>query len=333
MRNIHWFVIAGATLGIALCGCGGSGGRDADERTEKKYTIAVIPKGTLGPFWKSVHAGAVKAARELDVEITWKGPIKEDDREEQVQIMENFIAAKVDAIVLAPLDDRALVLPVREAKDRGIPTIVIDSGLDGEFHESYISTDNYKGGVLAAERIGELTGGKGKVIVLRYLEGSASTSRREAGFLNTIVEKYPDIEILSDNQYSGATTDSAVRAAENLLNRFGDVDAFFGPNDTSAFGILRAVQGAGRDGDIFIVGFDTLDKLLEAMSGGTVHGLAVQNPFMMGYLGVRTACDFLQGRPVEKRIDTGVIMATGQNMNDPDVRQLLYPDLSSYLDE
>jgi len=326
-------MIASAVLGIALLGCGGSGERKEAVDAQKKITIAVIPKGTLGSFWKSVHAGAVKASRELDVDIIWKGPIKEDDREEQVQLVENFIASKIDAIVLAPLDDRALVLPVREAKEHGIPTIVIDSGLQGEYHESYISTDNYRGGVLAAERIGELTGGKGKLIVLRYLEGSASTTQREAGFLDTIRAKFPDIEILSENQYSGATTDSAVHAAENLLNRYGDVTAFFGPNDTSAFGILRAVQDAGRAGEIVVVGFDTLDKLLDAMKEGTIQGLAVQNPFNMGYLGVKTAYGYIKGLPVEKRIDTGVIMATPENMNDTEVHKLLYPDLSPYLNE
>ena len=321
------------TLCFVFLSCGESKEKEDTADSGKKFTIAVIPKSTLDEFWKSVHAGAVKAARELDVNIIWKGPIKQDDREEQVQVVENFIAAKVDAIVLAPLDDRALLLPVREAKTLGIPTIVIDSGLQGDFHESYIATDNYMGGVLAAERVAELIGGKGKLVMLRFIEGSASTTKREAGFLDTIKEKYPEIEILSDNQYSGSTTDSAVRAGENLLNRFSEVDAFFGPNDTSTFGLLRAIQGAGRSGDIILVGFDTLDKLIEAMEEGTIHGLAVQNPFRMGYLGVKTAYAHLMGEKVEKRIDTGVIMATPDNMNNTNVQQLLYPDLSPYLDE
>lgn len=317
---------------LMMTGCG-SRGKDESAESGKRITIAVIPKGTLGVFWKSVHAGAIKAARELDIDIIWKGPIKEDDREEQVQVVETFISSHVDAIVLAPLDDRALAMPVRDAKERGIPTVVIDSGLQGDFHESFVATDNYKGGVLAAERIGELTGGTGKLIMLRYLEGSASTTQREAGFLDTIRERFPGIEILSENQYSGATTDSAVRAAENLVNRFSDATVFFAPNDTSAFGLLRAIQNNGIDGKVILVGFDSLDKLIEAMEEGVVNGLVIQNPFKMGYLGVRYAYTILKGGTVEKRIDTGVIIATPDNMHDPDVWQLLSPDLSAYLDK
>ena len=128
-------------------------------------TIAVIPKGTIHEFWKSVHAGAQKASREMGVEIIWKGSIREDDREEQLQIVESFIAQNVNAIVLAPLDDRSLVMPVLEAKRQGIPTVVFDSALQGDHHISFVATDNYKGGVLAAERVGELLKGSGKIIL------------------------------------------------------------------------------------------------------------------------------------------------------------------------
>ncbi len=312
-----------------VLGCGGSQEKGESLTSAKKYSIAVIPKGTTHEFWKSIHAGAVKASQELGVDIIWKGPLKEDDREEQVQVVETFISAKVDAIVLAPLDDRALILPVRGAKEQGIPTIIIDSNLQGDTHESFIATDNYRGGVLAAERLGELTGGKGKLIVLRYQEGSASTTLREAGFLDTITSKYPDIEIVSDNQYAGATTETAYRASENLLNRFSDIDAYFSPNESSTFGSLRAIQDRGIAGKIVFVGFDSSTKLIEALEKGEIRGLVLQNPFKMGYLGVKTAYAYLNGEQVEKRIDTGVTIATPENMNDPEIRQLLFPDLSS----
>ncbi len=312
---------------MVVSGCGGS------DKGDKRLSIAVIPKGTTHEFWKTVHAGAVKAAREFDVGIVWKGPLKEDDREEQVQVVETFISAGADAIVLAPLDDRALVLPVREAQGMGIPTIVIDSDLQGDSHASFVATDNYKGGAMAAERLGELTGGEGKLIVLRYIEGSASTAQREEGFLDKIHESYPDIEILSDNQYAGATTESAYQAAENLLNRFPEVTAFFAPNESSCFGALRAIQDAGVAGKIVYVGFDSSEKLIEAMKQGYIQGLVLQNPFMMGYLGVKTAVAHLRGETVEKRIDTGVVVVTPDNLNDPVIQELLFPDLSKYLDE
>lgn len=307
-------------------GCGKSG-KEADE----KLSIAVIPKGTTHEFWKAIHAGAVKAARETGVEIIWKGPLKEDDREEQLQIVETFVAGKVSAIVLAPLDNRALVMPVRDAKMQDIPTVVIDSDLEGDFHVSFVATDNYKGGVLGAERIGDLMGGKGKLIMLRYQEGSASTTNREAGFLDTIKEKFPGIEILSDNQYAGATTESAYRTSENLLNRFSDVDAIFTPNESSTFGCLRALQDRKLFDSIIFVGFDSSRKLVEALEKNEIKGLVLQNPFKMGYLGVKTAAAYLRGEKIEKQVDTGVTLATPENMNDPEIKLLLTPDISQYL--
>src|SRR5437016_11671423 len=194
--------------------------------SNKKFTIAVIPKGTTHEFWKSIHAGAIKAAREstsqgTEVELNWKGPLREDDREQQIQVVEGFSSQGVNGIVLAPLDNRALVRPVEEAKRAGVPTVIIDSGLESDAIVSFFATDNRKGGRLAAERMGELLGGEGKVLMLRYQEGSASTQDREDGFVEGL-KKYPGIELISGDQYAGATRDTAKRASENLLNRFAD---------------------------------------------------------------------------------------------------------------
>ena len=331
MKRLLSYLFIFFVLAMLSTGCGKSGKESAKNVSGNKITIAVIPKGTTHEFWKSIHAGAVKAADETGVDIIWKGPLIEDDREEQLQIVETFVAGKISAIVLAPLDNRSLVKPVREAKMQGIPTIVIDSNLDGKDHVSFIATDNYKGGVLGAERIGELLGGRGKLIMIRYQEGSASTTNREAGFLDTIKSKFPNIKILSDNQYAGATTETAYRTSENLLNRFTDVDAIFTPNESSTFGCLRALQDRELTKKIIFVGFDSSEKLVQALETGEIQGLVLQNPFKMGYLGVKTAVAYLKGEKVEPVIDTGVTIATPATMNDPEIRQLLSPDLSPYL--
>ncbi len=326
MRYSFLVLFAVAAMTLALEGCGGGGSKQSG------YTIAVIPKGTTHEFWKSIHAGALKAAGELgNVEVIWKGPLKEDDREEQIAIVETFISAGVDAIVLAPLDNRSLVRPVREAKAQDIPTVVIDSDLDGEDHVSFVATDNYKGGVLAADRMGELTGGTGKLIMLRYQEGSASTANREQGFIDTIKQKYPNIEVLSDNQYGGATTESSYRSSENLLNRYPEVQAIFTPNESTTFGCLRALQDRGLAGKLIFVGFDSSEKLVEALAKREIQGLVLQNPFQMGYLGLKAAVDYLEGREVPNRVDTGVTLATPENMNEPAIHELLAPDLATYL--
>ena len=303
----------------------------------KKLTIAVIPKGTTHEFWKSIHAGSIKAARELsaqgtEVEVIWKGPLREDDREQQIQVVEGFAAQGISGMVLAPLDDRALVRPVADAKRAGVPTVIIDSGLQSTDFVSFVATDNRKGGSLAAERMGQLLQGKGKVLVLRYAEGSASTTEREAGFLETIKQKFPEIELVSTDQYAGATRDTAKRASENLLNRFGDeVQGIFTPNESSTAGMLLALQDIGKAGKISFVGFDASQTFIDALNANQLHGIVVQNPFNMGYLGVRTMVASLQGNTVEQKIDTGVTLVTKDNMNSPEVQALLHPPLDQYL--
>jgi ribose transport system substrate-binding protein len=304
---------------------------------KKKLTIAVIPKGTTHEFWKSIHAGSIKAAEELkaqgtDIEVIWKGPLREDDREQQIQVVEGFAAQGVSGIVLAPLDDRALVRPVADARRAGVPTVIIDSGLQSDEFVSFVATDNRKGGSLAADRMGQLLGGKGKVLVLRYAEGSASTTEREAGFIETIKQKFPEIELVSTDQYAGATRETAKRASENLLNRFGDqVQGIFTPNESSTAGMLLALEDIGKAGKVSFVGFDVSQRFIDALNSGQLHGIVVQNPFNMGYLGVKTMVDNLLGRTVEKKIDTGVMLVTRENMQSAEVQTLLRPPLDQYL--
>ncbi|MCM3901202.1 MAG: substrate-binding domain-containing protein [Pyrinomonadaceae bacterium] len=304
---------------------------------KKKLTIAVIPKGTTHEFWKSIHAGSIKAARELsspeaEVELIWKGPLREDDREQQIQVVEGFSSQGVNGIVLAPLDNRALVRPVEEAKRAGVPTVIIDSALESNQIVSFVATDNRKGGRLAAERMGQLLNGEGKVLLLRYQEGSASTQDREDGFVEELKAKYPGIELISSDQYAGATRDTAKRASENLLNRYGDeVQGIFTPNESSTAGMLLALQDIGKAGKVTFIGFDTSETFTEAMRKKELHGIVVQSPFNMGYLGVRTMVEQLQGKAVEKRIDTGVTMVTPDNLDTPETQTLLHPPLDQYL--
>ncbi len=314
------------------------------EETESKYRIAVIPKGTTHVFWKSIHAGAVKAEQELkdsglEVEVIWKGPLKEDDRESQIRVVEDFITRGVSGIVLAPLDDMALRMPVKDAVNNGIPVVIIDSGLKSEDYTSFVATDNYIGGRKGGERLAETLGGKGKVIMLRCHEGSASTTKREQGFLDVLKEKYPEIEVVSSNQYGGVTTESAYRASESMLAplRKPDggltIDGIFCPNESTTFGMLRALEDSGLAGKVNYVGFDSSERLVQAMRKGYIHGLVLQDPINMGYLGVKIVVAHLRGEQVDKRIDTGSSVATPENMNDPKIKNLLEPDFKKWLNE
>jgi len=301
-----------------------------------RLTVAVIPKGTIHEFWKTVHAGAEMAGEELDVEILWKGSLKEDDRDAQISVVENIIVRKVDGIVLAPLDDVALRRPVETAMGSDIPVVIFDSGLQGGNYISYVATDNFKAGKLAAECMAKLLDGKGKVVVLRYSEGSDSTTKREDGFLDGIGAS-EGIEIVSSNQYAGVTTESALRAAENLFSRFAkadgtlQIDGIFCATEPTTLGILRALQDSGYAGKVRFVGFDSSDKMIAALKAGHLSGFVVQNPFSIGYLGVKTMVRHLRGEKVPERIDTGSVLVTKENLEQPEIRELLNPDLSKWL--
>ena len=310
---------------LALTACGS---REQGQR----LSIAVIPMGTTHEYWKSIHAGARKAAREQGVEIIWKGPQKEDDRAQQIALVEDMISRRVDGIVLAPLDGSGLQKPVSEARRAGIPSVIVDSGLQGEDYLSFIATDNYKGGQLGARRLVEVLGGKGSILLMRVMVGAQSTMRREQGFLDEL-RNHPAIRVLSDNQYGGITTETAYQTGENLLNRFPGVDGIFCPNESTTFGMLRALTDAGKAGRVKFVGFDSSEKLVAALRQKHLHGLVLQNPFLMGELGVQTLARHLRNRaaPIEKRIDTGVVVATPENMDTPEIRLLLSPPIEKYL--
>ncbi|OGD39478.1 MAG: hypothetical protein A2V45_04525 [Candidatus Aminicenantes bacterium RBG_19FT_COMBO_58_17] len=326
-----------AAIGLALAlsflwsaGCGGKAEKAAPPDEPARLRLAVIPKGTTHEFWKSIHMGALMGAEEFGVEIIWKGPQKEDDRAQQITVVEDFISRGVDGIVLAPLDERALCRPVQDAVREKIPVVIIDSGLQGSDYVSYVATDNYKGGVMAARRLAQLLQNKGRIFLIRYQEGSASTTQREQGFLDTLKAEAPAIKLLVQDQYAGTTTESSYQLAENLISRFPDVDGVFCPNESSTFGTLRALQETGLAGKIVFIGFDSSPKLVQALRDGHIQGLILQNPVKMGYLGVKLMTLHLRGQPIEKVVDTGVYIATRDNIDDPEIRSLLLPDFSKY---
>jgi ribose transport system substrate-binding protein len=324
---MRWRVAALFGLAVLAVGCSSPVPEASGSKSGgKSLRVAVIPKGTTHEFWKSVEAGALEAGKELGVEVIWKGPLKEDDRDSQIKTVEDFITNKVDGIVLAPLDETALVAPVEEAMNAGIPVVIFDSGLRKDGIVSFVATDNFKGGEMAGAEMVRLLGGKGKVAMLRYQEGSASTNEREEGFLKAV--EAGGLEVVVKNQYGGATVETAQKASENLLARLksGDsltVDGIFTPNESTTYGMLRALQDAGLAGKVRFVGFDASEKLLEGLKADHIQALVVQNPRKMGYLGVKTLVRKLRGETVESRIDTGAALVTKENLESEETKKIL----------
>jgi len=294
-------------------------------------SIAVVPRGSTHRYWKLIHGGALKAAHDLEcagltVELIWKGPIREGDQEEHRQIVESFFRKGVHGVVMAPCDSQSLVHTVEEAARKNVPTVVIDSELDTPHIVSFVGTDNRRAGALAADRMGELLHGKGVVFVQKYQKGSLSTEARETGFTDRIRTTYPGISVQTSTEYAGRTTDSARRVAEAFLKKRAEsIQGVFTLNESSTTGMLMALQGITLANRLAFVGFDHSDTLSAAVRCKQIQGLVAQDPFRMGELGVRAIVDHLQGRTVAKRMDTGAILVTPENLQSAVIQQRLNP--------
>ena len=290
--------------------------------------IAAVPQGSLHKYWKAMQAGAEKAVRELQaqgvtVNFMWKAPLREDDRQEQTKILETVLRQRVDGIILAPFDSRTFVPLVESAAAEKIPTVIVDSALDSTKILSFIATDNQKAGALAADRMGEVLGGRGKVLVLRYQEGSASTAEREEGFRKRLAH-YPEIKVVLSEEYAGATRATAKSASEKMLGRHAsDLAGVFTPNESSTAGMVMALSGLELSSRVAHVGFDTSDLYFDMLRSNRLKGLVAQDPFRMGELAVKALADHAGGKSVARRIDTGAKMITSTNMDSPEIAQLL----------
>jgi ribose transport system substrate-binding protein len=323
-------ISAAVCVPLMLAGCNKSATQSASSST---LSIAMIPKGTTHTFWQSIHAGANRAGKELGVEVIWRGPLREDDRDSQVSEVEGFISRGVSGIVLAPLDEAALVGPVNDAMGKKIPVVIFDSGLKGDNYVSFVATDNVKGGQLGGERLIEAMGGKGKVVLLRYAEGHDSTTKREEGFL-AAMKAHPTVQIVSSNQYVGTDVEEAYKRTESILSGYRkpdgslSIDGIFCANESSSFAAMRVLKDNGWAGKLHFVGFDSSDNLVKGLQDGTLDGLVLQDPVKMGYLAIKTIVAHIKGEPVERRIDTGVQVVTRENMEQPAMKLLVHPDLA-----
>jgi len=330
-------------VALGLGACGGDNSNPTTQATNnpgKTLKIAVIPKGTTSEYWKIVHAGAMKAQMELaptqKVDILWKGSLKEDQSADEISVVEDMFNNRVDAIVLAPNDASALAPIVDTAAKKNIPVVIIDSGVKTESYKSFVATDNEKAGHMGGVELAKELGGKGKVIMLRYQEGSASTEEREQGFLDAMKEA--NITVVDASKHGGVTADACQKSAENLLAAYTkdgalSVDGIFCPNQTTTFGMLRALEDAKLAGKVKFVGFDADTALAQAVKDKKIGALVVQNPINMGYLGVKTAVDLVNGKKPDRSIDSGVSLVTGENVNTPEAKEILTPDISKYLKE
>ncbi len=287
-----------------------------------KMTIAVIPKGTENQFWQSIKAGADAAGKEENCEIKWDGPNPENDITAQVNIVRNMVTSKVNGIVIAACDKTALQAPIKDAIAAGIPVVTIDSGISSDEPVSYIATDNIKGGEAAADSLAKLMGEKGTAGYLIFGKGQVSSDEREQGFVEGM-KKHPGIKVLPPLEASDAG--KAFSNVTNLLTAHPEITGIFAasePNGVSGSAVLDQKKLSGK---IKLVAFDSSDKEIEALKSGTIQALIVQDPFQMGYKGVKTALKAIKKEPVEKKVDSGLKVVTKENLETPEIQKLLKP--------
>ncbi len=288
----------------------------------------MIPKGQTHLFWQSVHAGAISAAREANMEILWKGPATETDFNGQLQIIDSMINQKVDAIAVAPIDKNAMVSVIDRATKQGIPVVVFDSPVDTENFVAQVATDNHQAGELAAQRMIKILGGKGEVAIVAVETGAASTMAREAGFEEAIAKNAPGIRI-RDKKYGNADFAQSMAVAENMLTAYPGLNAFFASNESSSVGAARAIKT--RKSAVKLVGFDSSPSLLEDLKSGLIDSLIVQDPFRMGRDTVKAVVEKLRGGVPVKIQNLPPRVVTRENMSDPEIQKVLSPDLDKYL--
>jgi ribose transport system substrate-binding protein len=306
-------------LGAAFAtSCGRSG----------KRVIGVVPKGSAHIFWQSVHAGAVKASRELNVDVVWNGPPQETDFNLQIQIVDSMINRGVNAIVLAPIDKKSMVGVVERAAAAKIPVVIFDSGIDTDKIVTQVATDNYRAGEMGADRVAKLLDGSGKIAMVMVQPGAASTMAREQGFKDRIAQVYPQIRIV-DERYGWADFSKSLAVSENILTAHPEVEVLFASNESSTVGAAQALKG--RKSQVKLVGFDSSPQLIDDLKAGIIDSLVVQDPFRMGYEATKAAVANLDGQTVNKLMNLAPKLVDKDNLNAPEIQEQLNPDLKKYL--
>ena len=296
----------------------------ACNRSRQKI-IGVVPKATSHLFFVSVHAGVEQAARDLHVNILWNGPLDETDYTRQIEIVDAMVARRVDALAISATDERALVAPLQRALKAGIPVTVFDSAVNFDGYVSFIATDNYQAGCLAARKLTGLIGGHGSVGMVMQKPGGTSTELRERGFVETIGKDFPKVRIVA-RQYGMADPARSRAAAENILTAHPDLGGIFASSEASSLGSIQALRSRNLSRTVKLVTFDFSDTHVEALKDGTIDLMLVQDPFRIGYEAVKSLAEKLGGGSPARHLELPVREIVKSDLDKPEIRALLSPE-------
>jgi ribose transport system substrate-binding protein len=308
-----WALVAAA---VFLWSCHGSG----------RKRLAVVPKANSHAFWVSVHAGATAAGQKFDVDILWNGPSLETEYDRQMQIVDSMLTQHLDGLAVAAAERHVLNRSLERAAKLGIPVTVFDSAVDSTQYMTFVATDNYAAGQLAARDMARLLGGRGPVAMLMNAPGSASTTDRERGFEDVLRSQFPNMPIVA-RQFSMSDRSKGRAAAENILTAHPDLGGIFASSEPSSTGTALALKSRGLAGKVKFIAFDSTDDMIQDLKAGVIDALVVQDPFQMGFQAVKTLVDKLHGETPPKRIDMPARVVHKADLDQPEIHQLLYPDL------
>ena len=310
-------------IALVLVGCGGDSEEAAGGADGEKPYIAVVSKGFQHQFWQAVQAGAEQAAKDYDVTITFEGPETEAMVDKQVEMVQVALDKKPAALALAALDTQALIPQLEAAQKAGIPVVGFDSGVDSDIVLTTAATDNIAAAAMAADKMAEFLGETGQVAVIIHDQTSRTGIDRRDGFLDRMAAEYPNIEIV-DVQYGGGDQLKSTDLAKAIIQAHPDLKGFFGANEGSIIGVLNAVTEMDKEGEIVIIGYDSGKQQIDAIKSGLQAGAITQDPIGIGYKSVEAAVKALAGEELPKEIDTGFHWFDSSNIDDDDIKALLY---------
>ncbi|RXZ83536.1 LacI family transcriptional regulator [Paenibacillaceae bacterium] len=315
---------------LLLAGCSQPGG--SSKGTSDTYQIDVIVKATDSDFWQTVLMGAEKAAADSNGKIAVKtyGPPSEKDIDQQISILENVISKKPDGIVIASTSSDASVPGIENAMKQNIPVVLVDNRINTDQFTSFLATDNVKGGALAADMFVKALEEQGKELagnigIISSMAGVQVLIDRNTGFLERLKEIAPNVVPL-ETRYVDADITKALGAAEDILTKNPDVLGFFADNNSTGVGVARAITERNLEGKVPVVAYDADNEEINALKSGAIYALIVQDPFGMGYKGVENVVQAIEGKDVQKEVDTGATAVTMENFETDEIQELLYPD-------
>jgi ribose transport system substrate-binding protein len=340
MRATSRILAVAGSIAIVLAACGpsaggstapssaasapaASAGGSASAGTGATPYIPVISKGFQHQFWQAVKSGAEKAATELGAEITFEGPASESEVDKQIEMLQTALDKKPAAICFAALDSKAAIPLLQKAKDANIPVVGFDSGVDSDIPVTTAATDNIAAAGEAAKKMAGLIGDTGEVAIIAHDQTSRTGIDRVKGFTDEITTNHPNIKIV-DTQYGGGDQLKSTDLTKAIIQAHPNLKGVFGANEGSAIGVLNGVKESGAEGKITVIGYDSGKQQMDAIRAGTEAGAITQDPIGIGYKCVESALKAINGETLPKTIDTGFHYYDKTNIDNPDIKALLY---------